>query len=127
MRAPAFWERGRGRVLPSLLSPAAAIYAAATARRLARPGWLAPVPVICCGNATAGGSGKTTFALDVGARLQARGLVVAFLCRGYGGSVGGVLRVTREHDAALVGDEAKLLAGQAATYVGGDRAATARA
>ena len=46
--------------------------AAVTAWRVARPGWHAPVPVICCGNVTVGGAGKTTVALDVGARLAAR-------------------------------------------------------
>ncbi|MBN9508023.1 MAG: tetraacyldisaccharide 4'-kinase, partial [Alphaproteobacteria bacterium] len=66
MRAPAFWQHDG--LLARLLTPAAALYCAATARRLARPGWRAPVPVICCGNATVGGAGKTTLALDLGAR-----------------------------------------------------------
>jgi tetraacyldisaccharide 4'-kinase len=94
---------------------------------MARPGWRATVPVICCGNATVGGAGKTTLALDLGARLAGRG-PVAFLTRGYGGRVRGVLRVDpARHDAALVGDEALLLAALAPTYVAADRAAAARA
>src|SRR4051812_50171105 len=85
MRAPDFWTGdGRG-VLPLFLSPAAAVYAAVTARRMRRHGWTAPVPVICCGNATAGGSGKTTVALDLGQRLAHRGVGVHFLPRGHGG------------------------------------------
>ena len=44
-----------------------------TARRAARPGWHAAVPVICCGNVTVGGAGKTTLALDLGARLAPMG------------------------------------------------------
>ncbi len=68
---PGFWRRDG--VLPRLLSPLAAVTAAVTAWRVARPGWRAPVPVICCGNVTVGGAGKTTLALDVGARLVARG------------------------------------------------------
>ncbi len=127
MRAPAFWELGSGRLAPWLLAPAAWLVAAATARRTARPGWRAPVPVICCGNAGAGGSGKTTVALDIGARLRARGVAVAFLTRGYGGSARGPLLVSPDHPAALVGDEAKLLAEQAPTYVCADRAVAARA
>ena len=71
--------------MPRLLSPFAAVTAAVTARRVARPGWRAPVPVICCGNVTVGGAGKTTLALDLGARLIARGHGVHFLLRGYGG------------------------------------------
>ena len=43
----------------------------------------APVPVICCGNATVGGAGKTTLALDLAHRLTARGIAVHILLRGY--------------------------------------------
>ncbi len=124
MRAPAFWRHDG--LLPTLLSPAARIYAAATARRLSRPGWRAPVPVICCGNASAGGTGKTTLALDLGARLAARGDAPAFLSRGYGGRVHVPMQVAPRDDARRVGDEARLLAEVAPCFVGVDRAATAR-
>lgn len=126
MRAPAFWQQDG--ILPRLLAPLGAVYAAATARRVARSGWRAPVPVFCAGNATAGGAGKTTLALDIGARLHARGVAFAFLTRGYGGRGGGVVRVeSARHDAGAVGDEALLLAALAPTYVAADRAAGARA
>ena len=109
-----------------MLAPAAAVVAAITARRVARPGWRAPVPVICCGNATAGGAGKTTLALDLGARLAQRR--VAFLTRGHGGRARGVHLVDPSRDgAALVGDEALLLAEARPTWVAADRAAGARA
>lgn len=124
MRAPEFWRHAG--VLARLLTPAGAIHAAVTARRMARPGWHAPVPVICCGNATAGGAGKTLLALDLGARLAAHR--VAFLTRGHGGRVRGVHRVDPAHDdASAVGDEALLLAACAPTWVAADRAAGARA
>jgi tetraacyldisaccharide 4'-kinase len=126
-RPPAFWRDGTRSVWPALLAPAAAIVAAATARRVARPGWRAPVPVICCGNVTVGGAGKTTLALDLGRRLQARGVAVHFLLRGYGGAARGVHRVTTGDAASVVGDEALLLAELAPTWVGADRAASARA
>lgn len=125
MRAPGFWSGGGG-ALPLLLSPIAAIYARATARRVARPGWRAPVPVICCGNATAGGAGKTTLARDIGQRLAARGLAPHFLLRGYGGRLSGPVGVSPErHSARDVGDEALILAHTAPTWVSGDRAAGA--
>jgi tetraacyldisaccharide 4'-kinase len=124
MRAPAFWQSDGP--LPRLLSPLAALYAAATARRVARPGWRAPVPVLCCGNAGAGGAGKTTVALDLGARLLARGVAVAFLSRGYRGRLAGRVDPAR-HTAGDVGDEALLLAALAPTWVDADRARSARA
>jgi tetraacyldisaccharide 4'-kinase len=125
MRAPRFWRREGA--LPMLLAPLSALYAAATARRVAEMGWRAPAPVICCGNAGAGGAGKTTLALDIAARLRARGRAVAFLTRGHGGRVAGVHRVSPGDAAGLVGDEALLLAQDAPCFVGADRAAAARA
>lgn len=128
MRAPAFWTGDGGGVLPLLLSPIAAIYATATARRMRRPGWNAPVPVICCGNATAGGAGKTTLALDIGQRLARRGVAVHFLLRGYGGRLKGPLRVDpARHTSEDVGDEALLLAAERPAWISADRAAGARA
>ncbi|WP_419900595.1 tetraacyldisaccharide 4'-kinase [Roseomonas sp. USHLN139] len=128
MRAPDFWNGGSGGIAPLLLSPIAAIYAAATARRVAKPGWQAPVPVICCGNATAGGSGKTVVALDLGQRLSNRGVATHFLTRGYGGKLKGPVLVDPvQHDSQAVGDEALLLAATRPTWVAGDRAAGGQA
>ena len=125
MTPPGFWQAGHRPA--AVLLPFARIYAAATAWRLRRPGWTAPVPVICCGNAGAGGSGKTPLALDLAARLLARGRMPAFLTRGHGGALRGpVLIDLARHDAAASGDEAQLLARVAPTWVGADRAATAR-
>ncbi|MDQ1080094.1 tetraacyldisaccharide 4'-kinase [Pseudoroseomonas cervicalis] len=128
MRAPGFWSGGSGGVAPLLLSPIAAIYAAATARRVARPGWQAPVPVICCGNATAGGAGKTVVALDLGQRLSHRGVATHFLTRGYGGRLKGPVMVDpAQHDSQAVGDESLLLAALRPTWVAADREAGGRA
>ena len=128
MRPPAFWQDADAGGAALLLSPLGWLAGRITRRRLSRPGWRAPVPVICCGNLTIGGAGKTTLALDLLARLQARGIRAHALTRGYGGTVRKLLRVdAAHHDAALVGDEALLLAATAPTWVGADRAAAARA
>jgi len=128
MRAPDFWSGGSGGIAPLLLSPIAALYGCATARRVARKGWQAPVPVICCGNATAGGAGKTTVALDLGQRLSNRGIAAHFLTRGYGGKLKGPVQVDpAQHDSQAVGDEALMLAAMRPTWVAGDRAAGGRA
>ncbi len=61
------------------------------------------------------------------ARLIANGRAVHFLLRGYGGAIRGPHRVEPADTAAQVGDEALLLAAIAPTWVGADRAASARA
>jgi tetraacyldisaccharide 4'-kinase len=122
-QSPAFWSHDTP--LSRLLSPMSAIGAALTAARVARPGWRAPVPVICCGNVTVGGAGKTTLVLDLAQRLADRD--VHILLRGYGGSARGVHRVASGDSAALVGDEALLLAQLAPTWTSPNRAASARA
>ena len=127
MRAPSFWHHGSAGALPHLLAPLGHITQRATARRVARPGYLAPVPVVCCGNAGVGGAGKTILVLDLAARLLARGWRVGLLTRGHGGRAAGPLRVEPDrHTAREVGDEAMLLAACAPTYVGADRSVTAR-
>ncbi len=93
--APGFWSHDG--LLAKALSPLSIIGSALTARRVARPGWRAPVPVICCGNATVGGAGKTTLVLELAHRLSGRG--VHCLLRGYGGSARGVRRVEPDDPA----------------------------
>ncbi len=86
------------------------------------------MPVICVGNATVGGAGKTTVALDLGARLVRRGVAAHFLSRGYSGRERGPLLVDpARHDARTVGDEPLLLAAVAPAWVAADREAGARA
>lgn len=127
LRPPGFWLAENGGLVAGLLAPVAALVAGAARARAARPGWRAPVPVLCLGNASLGGTGKTTLALDLGGRLRAAGIAMHFLTRGYGGRVRGIRRVAADDAAAEVGDEPKLLAAVAPTWVGADRAASARA
>ncbi len=124
-RAPDFWSRDTW--LAKSLSVFSPIGAAMTARRVARPGWRAPVPVICCGNATVGGAGKTTLVLDLAQRLTARGAAVHILTRGYKGASGQARRVTAADTATETGDEPLLLARVAPVWIGADRGATAHA
>jgi len=127
LRAPEFWQRPGGGFPALILSPLSALYAGATRRRVSRPGWRAPVPVICSGNVTAGGAGKTTVAIDLLVRLQRRGIAAHALLRGYGGRLRGPVQVDpTAHTAFDVGDEALLLASVAPTWVCADRAAAAR-
>ena len=128
MQAPGFWYRPAG-THAALLSPVAAVWAAATRRRLARgPRHRPGVPVICVGNLNAGGTGKTPTAIAVHQMLADRGIAAHFVSRGHGGREPGPLRVDpRRHAAADVGDEPLLLAAFGPAWIGRDRAAAARA
>ena len=127
LNAPAFWQ-DEGALAARLLAPLGAAYGWATARRIARtvPA-RAPVPVVCVGNATLGGVGKTPFAAMLLRLLTEARRRPHVLTRGYGGAERGPHRVTPDDTAARVGDEALLLAGSAPVWVSRDRPAGARA
>jgi tetraacyldisaccharide 4'-kinase len=126
MREPEFWWRAAG-IEAWLLAPAAVIYGAVAARRLKRRGYRAGVPVLCVGNPTVGGAGKTPTAILVARLLAAAGERPVFLSRGYGGRQRGPHLVDPEHDrAADVGDEPLLLARVAPTVIAHDRVAGAK-
>lgn len=131
MRAPGFWSRPPG--APGLAAPAlwplSLIWRLATALRwrLVRPE-TAPIPVVCVGNLTAGGAGKTPTTIALAQALAARGVAVHVVSRGHGGAARGPRRVDALADAASeVGDEPLLLALWAPTWVSRDRAAGVRA
>jgi tetraacyldisaccharide 4'-kinase len=119
MREPAFWW-GEPSLVSALLAPLAAAYGAVAQARLEGRGRRAGVPVICIGNPTVGGAGKTPTALAV-ARMLADERPV-FLSRGYGGALAGPVVVDpSRHRAREVGDEPLLLARTAPAIVARNR------
>ena len=125
MRAPDFWRTPT--LLARLLAPLGALYGASIAFKARNTRPFDPgVPVICVGNLTAGGSGKTPVAIAIAEMLRAKGHRPYFLTRGYGGSEKGPALATRGHSARAMGDEALLLARTAPTIVARDRAAGAK-
>jgi tetraacyldisaccharide 4'-kinase len=126
VRAPSFWWREAG-TAAALLAPAAGVYAAVAAARLRQAGARAGIPVLCVGNPTLGGSGKTPTALALARLLIAAGERPWLLSRGYGGQLAGPVTVDpRHHRADDVGDEPLLLAQCAPTIIARDRVAGAR-
>lgn len=123
-RAPEFWER-TGPPGAWLRPVGTLIAAIGRWRRERSRRWRAPVPVICVGNVTVGGTGKTPVAAALVAALAQQGARPHVLLRGYGGSARGPLLVdAQRHEAAAVGDEALLHAGSGPTWIGADRART---
>jgi tetraacyldisaccharide 4'-kinase len=121
MREPSFWW-GEASLASALLAPLAAIYGAVAQARLRGRGRRVGVPVVCIGNFTVGGAGKTPAALAVARMLAAAGERPVFLSRGYGGALAGpVLVDPTRHRAQDVGDEPLLLARTAPTIVARDR------
>lgn len=76
-----------------------------------------PVPVICVGNLSMGGSGKTPIVLYLANLLQSAGYHPVIISRGYKGKTGERVNVVSDHDqvrmsASDAGDEPCLLAGK---------------
>lgn len=101
---------------PLLLRPLAGLYGIAVVlrRQAYRAGLLSSahpgVPTIVVGNLTVGGTGKTPLVLWLAGRLRTLGRRPGIVLRGYGGSVRSPRLVHAGDAAAVVGDEAVLLA-----------------
>jgi tetraacyldisaccharide 4'-kinase len=124
MREPAFWWR-KG-FTANMLAPLGSIYGAIAARRMSRNGARVGVPVICVGNFTLGGAGKTPTVMMLARALAGTGARPFCLSRGYGGNIAGPKLVDAHKDiAAQVGDEAIMIAHVAPVVVARDRVAGA--
>ena len=110
LATPRWWYRREGAPSPvtrALLTPLSWIWAAQTARRIARATPRgADCAVICVGNFTVGGVGKTPVVRELLLNLTQRGRRAHGLSRGYGGRLKGPVRVDpTRHTAREVGDE----------------------
>lgn len=119
MKTPSFWSKPSW--ISTLLKPLGACYAASVAHRFRRTKpYQSSVPVICVGNLSVGGTGKTPVCLAIMERLKFAGYF--FLNHGYKSKTTGVLVEPNTHTAFDVGDEAMLLASYAPTVVDNHRA-----
>jgi tetraacyldisaccharide 4'-kinase len=127
LEAPFWWYR-RKSALGSALTPLGRLYGRIAEKRYAEvEPYCSRLPVICIGNFTAGGGGKTPTAIAVAGLLKELGAKPAFLTRGYGGTSKGPVPVKPGHSAEAVGDEPLLLAEVAPTIVAPDRPEGAKA
>ncbi|KAB2955778.1 MAG: tetraacyldisaccharide 4'-kinase [Rhizobiaceae bacterium] len=110
------------------LYPLSRVYGAVTARRMvSAPRLKVDLPVLCVGNLTVGGTGKTPVAIALARQAVAMKLVPGFLSRGHGGGFSHPHIVDAYGDSARhVGDEPLLLAEHAPVAVTANRAAGAK-
>jgi tetraacyldisaccharide 4'-kinase len=129
LRTPRWWyRRGAAPRLARALAPLSRVWADRTAARLRR---VTPrevgAPVVCVGNLTVGGSGKTPTAMAIARLLEEAGMRPVLLASGYGGRLRGPVLVNgARHSAAEVGDEALLMTHARPVVVSRDRLAGAR-
>lgn len=120
MKTPKFWKNKN--LISCSLYPLGALYGFATKLRLAlNHSQKINKPVICIGNLTAGGTGKTPVSISIAKILQKKGKKPFFISRGYGGLLSGVVVDKTKHSPKEVGDEPLLLAAQAPTIVDANR------
>lgn len=123
MQAPDHWQHdadaGGAPLSSTLLSPVSWLYrAGARLRGMVTFPLQAEAPVICVGNLTVGGTGKTPVTMALAERLKAVGRDVHIVSRGYGGREKGPTAVDPgRHRFEEVGDEPLLLARAAPTWV----------
>ena len=82
--------------------------------------------VVCIGNLTVGGTGKTPFSIYTYKLLKKLGYKPVFLTRGYGGFKKGPLEVNNSHHFQEVGDEPILLSRVGTTIVSRNRSLGAK-
>lgn len=120
MKTPAYWNSIN--FMAKMLRPLGCIYNLATRLniRLSKSKSV-DKPVICIGNLTAGGTGKTPVAVSIAAMLQSLNKKPFFVSRGYGGKLKNIVVDNKIHTADAVGDEPLLLSRQAPIVVNPDR------
>jgi len=118
--APSFWKTKN--IISLLLYPFSILYL-----WISKIKYLMQTPnhfgerVICIGNVTVGGSGKTPLAIAVGRMLLRKKNKIAYACKNYGASIKKPTQVTVNHNADQIIDEAFLLFDIAPTFVAKER------
>lgn len=120
MKTPEHWSKIN--LISIILSPLGLIYSLVTFLKikLSRP-YKASVPVICIGNLTAGGVGKTPVVIDFALKLKKQGKNPFILSRGYKGKLKNIIVDYKKHNATDVGDEPLMMSKYANVIVSPNR------
>lgn len=126
LKTPSFWY-GSNSIAAYALTPLSWLYQLGHSLNQAlKPApYHSKIPVICIGNAVAGGSGKTPTVISLVQLLKQQGVIKNpfILTRGYGGSITNPTLVDpSKRTVNDVGDEALLLARHAPTIIAANRA-----
>ena len=120
MKTPKYWQSNS--FLSRILTPLGWFYGYLTQLRLKlKNSPHAKIPVICVGNITAGGTGKTPVSLSIARILSTEMYNPFFVTRGYGGKMQNIMVNNKKHSAEDVGDEPLLLSKQAPVIVNANR------
>jgi tetraacyldisaccharide 4'-kinase len=129
-KTPKFWHSD-ATITSALLKPASMLYQRLSRKRATRAMkypqlvYQSKIPVICVGNATIGGSGKTPYVLHLADEYSKAGNKVAVICRGYGGTLSrdnfATPVIHTSHNAKDVGDEAMLISQYFPTFIAKQR------
>ena len=125
---PSWWYQKSPGFIATGLAPIAGLYGWVLQARfsLAKP-YRSRLPVLCAGNFTVGGSGKTPLTRHLCECVRALGKRPVVLSRGYGGRLPGPHWVSTDDKARDTGDEPLLLARTGLVVIARDRAAGAQA
>lgn len=121
--APEFWYKTSPDWRAYLLSPLSFFYSLITGlRQLLSSPFKSRLPVICVGNFTMGGAGKTPLTLSIYQQLIELELTPCILSRGYGGKALGPLLVDKKKSSPFdVGDEPYMMAQYAPVVIAKNR------
>ena len=120
IKTPKFWFKNRNEINPILytLKPLSKIWEVVTKLRLVNGLWeKMPIPVVCIGNITVGGSGKTPVTMALQLLLKDMGIRACVVSRGYGGKNKYPHYVTKNDTFCKVGDEPIILSKKGAVIV----------
>ncbi len=123
LKEPSWWYGDNNGIAERAFLPIASIYGYISQHRMLRPPRkTSSLPVICVGNFTAGGTGKTPLAIVLADMVRQAGGQPVFLSRGHGGDLKGPHLISLQTDNAQnAGDEPLLLANHATTVISRDR------
>jgi len=118
---PKFWKKRSA--LSLALMPLSVLYSIASfLRPFLTSRYRASATIICVGNVTVGGAGKTPIVLAITELLSIKGMKVAIASRGYKGDIKQPTLVDKnKHTVNSVGDEPLMLTRIAPTYIAAKR------